>query len=185
MKTCEKVVATLLMLLIVILLPNSYAQRSSNPAVEKTLTALSVEEKLALLVGAEEILTDTVETRKVQAAVPGAWAYTHAKSKPKINAVVFADVCGSLLLKPAADEKVNGRTVTLFPVPAVLASSWNKDLLREVGAAIGREASAAGVDVLTAPALNVVRNPLSGRNNEYFSEDAVPGHTGLPEILVY
>ena len=74
MKTCEKVVATLLMLLIVILFPSAYAQQSSNPAVEKTLTALSVEEKLALLVGAEEILKDTIETQKAQINVPGAWA---------------------------------------------------------------------------------------------------------------
>ncbi|MBQ2488438.1 MAG: glycoside hydrolase family 3 protein [Bacteroidales bacterium] len=173
MKTCEKVVATLLMLLIVILFPSAYAQQSSNPAVEKTLTALSVEEKLALLVGAEEILKDTIETQKAQINVPGAWAYTHAKSKPKITSVVFADVRGGLLFKPRTDDKANGVTVTLFPVPSVLAASWNKNLLWEVGAAIAKEASAAGVDVVTSPALNVVRNPLSGRNNEYFSEDPV------------
>ena len=44
-------------------------------------------------------------------------------------------------------------------------------MLREVGAAIGKEALASGVDVVLAPALNVVRNPLSGRNAAYFSED--------------
>ena len=160
MKTCEKVVATLLMLLIVILFPSAYAQQSSNPAVEKTLTALSVEEKLALLVGAEEILKDTIETQKAQINVPGAWAYTHAKSKPKITSVVFADVRGGLLFKPRTDDKANGVTVTLFPVPSVLAASWNKNLLWEVGAAIAKEASAAGVDVVTSPALNVVRNVI-------------------------
>ena len=53
----------------------------------------------------------------------------------------------------------------------MLANSWDTALLYDVGAAIGREATALGVNLLLAPALNVKRNPLGGRNFEYYSED--------------
>ncbi len=58
-----------------------------------------------------------------------------------------------------------------FPTSTTLANTWNPGLAREVGAAIGREAAALGVDVLLAPGVNLVRSPLCGRNFEYFSED--------------
>jgi beta-glucosidase len=60
---------------------------------------------------------------------------------------------------------------TCFPVAAALASSWDPDLLEEVGAALGREARAEGVAVLLGPGLNLKRHPRGGRNFEYFSED--------------
>lgn len=60
---------------------------------------------------------------------------------------------------------------TCFPTASALASSWDHDLVTEVGAAIGREARALGVDVVLGPGLNIKRSPLCGRNFEYFSED--------------
>ncbi len=60
---------------------------------------------------------------------------------------------------------------TCFPTAAALANSWDVDLLREVGACLGREAAAEDVSVLLGPGLNLKRNPLCGRNFEYFSED--------------
>lgn len=60
---------------------------------------------------------------------------------------------------------------TCFPTHSALACSWNKSLLTETGARIGVEAAHFGVDVLLAPDLNIKRNPLCGRNFEYFSED--------------
>ncbi len=60
---------------------------------------------------------------------------------------------------------------TCFPTGAGLAATWNRALVEEVGAALGREARAEGVGVLLGPAINIKRSPLCGRNFEYFSED--------------
>ncbi|NCT89461.1 glycosyl hydrolase [Cellulomonas sp. APG4] len=60
---------------------------------------------------------------------------------------------------------------TCFPTAAAVANSWDPQLAERVGAAIGAEAAAQGVDVLLGPGLNVKRSPVGGRNFEYFSED--------------
>lgn len=60
---------------------------------------------------------------------------------------------------------------TCFPPAATLAGSWDSDLVRRVGEALGAEAAAERVGVLLGPGLNIKRNPLAGRNFEYFSED--------------
>ncbi|MCC3283500.1 glycoside hydrolase family 3 C-terminal domain-containing protein [Arthrobacter caoxuetaonis] len=60
---------------------------------------------------------------------------------------------------------------TCFPSECATASSWNPELLAELGRAAGLEAAAQGVDVLLGPGLNLKRTPLGGRNFEYFSED--------------
>ncbi|MFC3927603.1 glycoside hydrolase family 3 C-terminal domain-containing protein [Streptococcus caprae] len=61
---------------------------------------------------------------------------------------------------------------TCFPTAATLANSWNPDLLEEVGQALGTEASSLGVHMVLGPGLNIKRNPLCGRNFEYYSEDS-------------
>ncbi|WP_243717045.1 glycoside hydrolase family 3 C-terminal domain-containing protein [Actinomadura sp. KC345] len=66
---------------------------------------------------------------------------------------------------------------TCFPPAVALGSSWDPGLARRVGAAIAREASALGVDVVLGPGINIKRSPLCGRNFEYFSED--PHLTGV------
>lgn len=60
---------------------------------------------------------------------------------------------------------------TCFPPATGLASTWDRDLVREVGAALGREARDLGVSVLLGPGVNIRRSPLGGRNFEYASED--------------
>ena len=66
-----------------------------------------------------------------------------------------------------------GRSVpaTCFPTAAALASTWDPDLLREVGTALGAECRANDVAVILGPGVNIKRHPLAGRNFEYFSED--------------
>jgi beta-glucosidase len=60
---------------------------------------------------------------------------------------------------------------TCFPPAVALAQSWDPDLVEQVGAALGAEARALGVDVLLGPGVNIKRDPRCGRNFEYFSED--------------
>lgn len=60
---------------------------------------------------------------------------------------------------------------TCFPTASALGATWNPDLIYQVGAAIGRECQANGVQILLGPGLNIKRTPLNGRNFEYYSED--------------
>ena len=60
---------------------------------------------------------------------------------------------------------------TCFPTASVMACSWDEELGERIGEALGEEAAALNVDVLLGPGLNIKRNPLCGRNFEYFSED--------------
>ncbi len=75
--------------------------------------------------------------------------------------------------KERHDGFVPGNNVpaTCFPTAVTLASSWNRDLVREVGVAIGEEARAERVSVVLGPGANIKRSPLCGRNFEYYSED--------------
>ena len=67
----------------------------------------------------------------------------------------------------------NSLPATCFPTAVLSACSWDPKLLEEVGRAIGEEAASCGVGVLLGPGANIKRNPLCGRNFEYFSEDPV------------
>lgn len=60
---------------------------------------------------------------------------------------------------------------TCFPTAATVANSWNEELGKKIGKALGEEAMAQKVNVLLGPGINIKRNPLCGRNFEYFSED--------------
>ncbi|WRP17544.1 glycoside hydrolase family 3 C-terminal domain-containing protein [Carboxydochorda subterranea] len=77
------------------------------------------------------------------------------------------------LRRPIEQADMIGRSIpaTCFPTASALACSWDRDLLREVGEALGVEARALGVHVLLAPGVNMKRTPLCGRNFEYYSED--------------
>lgn len=65
----------------------------------------------------------------------------------------------------------NSVPATCFPSAAGLASSWDRELIHEVGKALGEECQAEDVAVLLGPGTNIKRSPLNGRNFEYFSED--------------
>ena len=99
--------------------------------------------------------------------------------KGKIKAVDAAislyeflpDFARKLLLGNPEKEQLLYQYVTGFPVAAALAQTWSTALAEEIGRAVSAEMTAFGVTWWLAPALNIVRNPLCGRNYEYYSED--------------
>ena len=69
------------------------------------------------------------------------------------------------------------KPATCFPTAVLTACGWDVELMREIGAAIAREALAEGVGLVLGPGANIKRSPLCGRNFEYFSEDPLlTGH---------
>jgi len=91
-----------------------------------------------------------------------------------IPAILMADGPHGLRKQmEAADQLGVNRSVpsTSFPTASLSACSWDRNLLREMGAAIGEEALQEGVSIVLGPGVNIKRNPLCGRNFEYFSED--------------
>ncbi|RAK28713.1 beta-glucosidase [Actinoplanes lutulentus] len=90
-----------------------------------------------------------------------------------VPAIVLSDGPHGLRRQPDGNQAgiSGGLPATCFPTASALGSSWDPDLVRQVGAAIGAEARAQGVAVLLGPGVNIKRSPLGGRNFEYFSED--------------
>ena len=95
-------------------------------------------------------------------------------TKP-IERLGLASMCltdGPHGVRKAADTNfTNSAPATCFPTASALACSWDVDLVREVGEALGREAQALDVQILLGPGVNMKRSPLCGRNFEYYSED--------------
>lgn len=65
----------------------------------------------------------------------------------------------------------NNTKSTLYPCGILSASTWNRELVRELGHGLGRDAKARGISILLGPGVNIYRSPLCGRNYEYFGED--------------
>ena len=147
---------------------------SVNQRIDAIIKEMTNAEKVELLIGTGmpgiEVLTGPVGDSK-QGLVPGAAGGTAAFERFGIPATVVADGPAGLRIAPTRENDSKTYYATAFPVGTALASTWNKALLEEVGKAMGNEVKEYGVDVLLAPALNIHRNPLCGRNFEYYSED--------------
>ncbi len=135
--------------------------------MEELVSKMSLEEKVKLLVGVGMPgLFGNPPSR-----VPGAAGETHAIERLGIPSAVLADGPAGVRILPKREGDEKAYHATAFPVATMLASTWNPEVVEKVGAAMGEEAREYGVDILLAPALNIHRNPLCGRNFEYYSED--------------
>ncbi|GAB2701531.1 beta-glucosidase [Mucilaginibacter koreensis] len=154
---------------------NKVPQLGKAP-VKEVIKAMTLEEKVQLVVGAgfnmPGMASNGTGVGQTQDRVPGAAGTTHAIQRLGIPSLVTSD--GPAGVRIDSVRKGNpGKTyyATAWPVATLLASTWDTTVVKQVGMAFGHEVKEYGIDIILAPALNIHRNPLGGRNFEYYSED--------------
>ena len=142
---------------------------------EEVMSKLSLEDKAHFVIGVgmAGFSGDDAVIGATKSLVPGAAGTTYPLDSLGIPAVVLADGPAGLRIDATREGDSATYYCTHFPIGTLLASTWNTQLVEQVGQAIGEEVKEYGADVLLAPALNIMRNPLCGRNFEYYSEDPV------------
>ena len=143
--------------------------------IKKVVAAMTLEEKVNLLVGVGAWNGNDIaqEIKDAKGLIPGCAGQTYPIPRLGIPSVMLPDGPGGLRINPTRQGDEKTYYCTSFPVATILAQTWNQQLVEEVGVAIGDEVKRYGADCLLAPALNIHRNPLLGRNFEYYSEDPV------------
>ena len=152
---------------------------------DDVIARLSLEDKARFVIGTgmAGFSGEEAVIGATRSLVPGAAGTTYPLDSLGIPAVVLADGPAGLRIDATREGDSATYYCTHFPIGTLLASTWNTDLVEEVGAAIGNEVKEYGADVLLAPAVNIMRNPLCGRNFEYYSEDPlVAGKTAAAYI---
>ena len=142
---------------------------------EEVMGQMSLEDKAHFVIGTgmAGFSGDDAVIGATRSLVPGAAGTTYPLDSLGIPAIVLADGPAGLRIDATREGDEKTYYCTHFPIGTLLASTWNTQLVEEVGQAIGEEVKEYGADVLLAPALNIMRNPLCGRNFEYYSEDPV------------
>ncbi|HKK46152.1 MAG TPA: glycoside hydrolase family 3 protein, partial [Balneolaceae bacterium] len=138
------------------------APQLGKESIKDVVGAMTLQEKVQIVVGSGWGVDK----------VPGAAGQTHAIPRLGIPSIIFSDGPAGVRIQPIRDND-SSKTyyATAFPVARLLASTWDPSVVEAVGKAYGEEAHEYGVDISLTPALNIHRNPLNGRNFEYYSED--------------
>ncbi|WCT12589.1 glycoside hydrolase family 3 C-terminal domain-containing protein [Mucilaginibacter jinjuensis] len=150
--------------------------------LKSVVAAMTLEEKVKLIVGMgfniegipPGMLPPVDPADNVAEKVVGAAGRSHAVSRLGIPTLTLSDGPAGVRINPIR-HKDSTKTyyATAFPVGTLLASSWDTALVKRVGVAFGREVLEYGIDILLAPGMNIQRNPLGGRNFEYYSEEPI------------
>jgi beta-glucosidase len=153
---------------------NNFPQLGKSPTAE-VVQAMTLEEKAALVVGTGlRFEGKGPVVGEADGRVPGASGNTMDISRLGIPGTVLADgPAGVRIDEYRGKDSTKTFFATAWPVGTLLASSWDTALVKEVGVAFGNEIKEYGIDVILAPGMNIQRDPLNGRNFEYYSEDPV------------
>lgn len=154
--------------------------------IGEIVQAMTLEEKAQLLVGGgnDGFTGSGAMLGHQKKLVAGAAGTTVAIERLGIPATVLADGPAGVHIDARREGTQQTFFATGFPIGTCLASTWNTELVQQVGRAIGNEALEYGCDVILGPGMNLHRNPLCGRNFEYFSEDPlVTGAIGTAYTL--
>jgi beta-glucosidase len=153
-----------------------FSQDANNSKAKELVSKMTLAEKASLVVGmgmkipgmnppAGAMVGQTMDK------VAGAAGTTFAIEHLGLPTTVIADGPAGLRIEPKRTNDNNSYFATAFPVGTLLASTWDVKLVEALGKAMGDEVKEYGVDVLLGPGMNIHRNPLGGRNFEYYSED--------------
>jgi len=170
------------------------ANKTGDEKIQKIISGMTLEQKARLVVGTGMFfdLPDSIKAKmppgfggpadpndkeysgkvdQLRKYLPGAAGFSFEYSALGITSQVLTD--GPAGLRIQAKRKGESKTYycTAFPIATVLASTWDTELVKRVGKAMGNEVKEYGSDILLGPALNIQRDPLCGRNFEYYSED--------------
>ncbi len=127
-------------------------------------------------------------TREEKAAIVAGTDFMYTNPIPRLNIPSIGMADGPHGLRKQTDTQDNGVSksapATAFPTAVTTASGWNTENVRRMGQAIAEECDHYGVSILLGPGVNIKRNPLCGRNFEYFSEDPLlAGEMGAAEVM--
>ena len=174
-----------LVCLLVLISSASFTQTLGKISIGEVIKAMTLEEKASLVVGTGlRFGGNGPVVGEADGKVPGAAGNTMSIPRLGIPGTVLADGPAGVRIDPVRKED-NSKTyyATAWPVGTLLASSWDTTLVKRVGAAFGNEIKEYGVDVILAPGMNIQRDPLNGRNFEYYSEDPlVTGYIGAAMV---
>ena len=157
--------------------------RLGKDSVEKIIAAMTLEEKAYYVTGTgmnfpgANMNKDTISTPgapvigSTQSIVPGAAGTTYEISRLGIPPIVVADGPAGLRISPKREKDSSTYYCTAFPIATLLASTWDTAVVYQVGQAMGNDVLEYGADIILGPGMNIQRNPLCGRNFEYYSED--------------
>jgi beta-glucosidase len=177
---------------------NANTPKLGKDPVKKIITAMTLEEKASLVVGTGMRMpggppppngnapgnapgnppanppaapAQGPVIGETQNLVEGAAGTSFAIPRLGITPMVVTDGPAGVRISPTRENDKNTYYCTAFPVGTLIASTWDTELAGKIGKAIGNEVLEYGADVLLGPGMNIHRNPLCGRNFEYYSED--------------
>ena len=146
-------------------------RRTIDERVDDVLAQMTMEEKIHLLKGSG--IASAAGFNEPGEGIPGAVGTIVPTPRMGLPTVYLSDGPAGLRIQPTREGEDRTYYCTAFPIATLLASTWNEELVYQVGEAMGDEAKEYGLDVILGPGMNLHRHPLCGRNFEYYSEDPV------------